>query len=97
MSKYAKLFLSLFFDGIGMLSYLIPWIGEISDLVWAPLSGLLMSKLYKGNIGKAATLFVIIEEALPGLDIIPTFTLMWIYTYLYKKPAKEVIIDVETK
>lgn len=50
-------------------------------LVWAPLSGYLMTKLYEGKKGKIASIFVFIEEALPFLDIVPTFTIMWMYTY----------------
>ena len=84
MNKYKALLLSILFDGIGCLSYLIPGIGEFSDIVWAPLSGYLMTKLYKGKPGKIAGVVSVIEEALPGFDIIPTFTLMWLYTYVFR-------------
>lgn len=89
MNKYTILFASLLFDGIGMLSYLLPGIGEATDVIWAPLSAWLMTKLYKGKEGKIAGIIAFIEEAIPSIDIIPTFTLMWIYTYVIKKPLKE--------
>jgi len=55
-----------------------------------------MTKMYKGNKGKIAAAVSFIEEAMPGLDIIPTFTLMWLFTYVFKgKSTKETIIDVE--
>ena len=37
----AKLILGLFFDFIGILSYIIPGIAEILDVTWAPISGVL--------------------------------------------------------
>lgn len=79
------LVLSLLFDAIGMLSFTIPFIGEFADVVWAPISGFLMVWMYKGITGKVAGVFSFIEELLPGTDIIPSFTLMWLYTYFIKK------------
>jgi hypothetical protein len=92
--KYKKLGLSLLFDGLGMVSYVIPGIGEFADVIWAPLAGWLMTRMYKGNIGKAAGVFTFVEEALPGLDIVPTFTIMWIYTYVIKKENVKHNIDI---
>ncbi|CAM1358923.1 hypothetical protein [Tenacibaculum xiamenense] len=83
-NKYLKLVLSLLFDGIGYLSYLFPGLGEITDVVWAPVAAFLMAKMYKGNKGKIAAAVTFIEEAMPGLDVIPTFTLMWLFTYVFK-------------
>ena len=96
MNKYKILALGILFDALGYVSFLIPGIGEFSDIVWAPLSGWLMTKLYKGKLGKIAGVISFIEEALPGFDIIPTFTLMWIYTYVFSKEEdKEKIIEIK--
>ncbi len=84
MKKYQKLLLGLLFDVVGMISYIIPGIGEFSDVIWAPISAWLMTKLYKGKTGKIAAVISFVEEALPVVDVIPTFTLMWIYTYVLK-------------
>lgn len=84
-SKYRLLFLGLLFDFIGTLSFTIPLIGEFSDIIWAPISALLLKSMYKGKIGTVGGIFAFIEEALPGLDFIPTFTLTWFYTYVLKK------------
>ncbi|WP_303319005.1 hypothetical protein Q4Q34_19400 [Flavivirga abyssicola] len=92
MKKYKKLVLSIVLDVIGYISFVIPGIGEFSDIIWAPLSGYIMTRLYKGNAGKIAGVIAFTEEALPGLDVVPTFTLMWLYTYVFKK--KEEIIEV---
>ena len=83
--KYKNLVLSLLFDAVGMLSFVIPGIGEFSDIIWAPIAGYLMTRLYKGTMGKAAGVFTLIEEALPGFDVIPTFTIMWLYTHFFTK------------
>jgi hypothetical protein len=90
-SKNKKLVLSLIFDAFGYLSFAFPFI----DIVWAPASAYLMTKLYKGKKGKIAGVIAFIEEALPGLDIIPTFTLMWIYTHVFAKKAVKTVIEVE--
>lgn len=84
-SKYKKLFLGVVFDGIGMLSFSIPLLGEFSDVVWAPISGFLMIRMYKGRIGKVAGIISFVEEFFPFTDFIPSFTLMWLYTYFIKK------------
>ncbi|PYE81740.1 hypothetical protein DFQ11_102314 [Winogradskyella epiphytica] len=82
MNKYKKLGLGLLFDALGFVSFLIPGIGEFSDVIWAPISGWLMTKLYPGKTGKIAGIINFVEELLPGFDVIPTFTLTWIYTYV---------------
>ncbi|AWX45990.1 hypothetical protein HME9304_03022 [Flagellimonas maritima] len=83
--KYRNLLLGLLFDGIGMLSFAIPGIGEFSDVIWAPLAAWIMTRMYEGKVGQAAGAVTFVEELVPGLDIIPTFTLTWIYTYLIEK------------
>jgi hypothetical protein len=82
--KNRKLILGILFDAIGMLSFTIPIIGEFSDVVWAPLAGFLMTWMYKGRVGKVAGTITFIEEILPFSDFIPTFTLTWMYFYIFK-------------
>ena len=83
-SKTSKLFFSLCFDVLGYVSLLFPFF----DILWAPLSGYLMTQLYEGKKGKIAGILVFIEEALPILDVVPTFTIMWVYTYYFDKSPK---------
>ncbi|WP_440121426.1 hypothetical protein [Tenacibaculum sp. Ill] len=92
--KYQKLALSLLFDAIGYVSYLIPGLGELSDIVWAPASAYIMTKMYKGNKGKVAGAIAFIEEAMLGLDVVPTFTLMWLYTYVFSSKESKTTIEV---
>lgn len=83
-NKQRNLFLGIAFDLIGMLTYLIPVFGEVGDVIWAPISGFMLSYLYKGSIGKVSGVLGFLEEILPFSDFIPTFTLTWIYTYVIK-------------
>ena len=87
LSKNKKLALSILFDAIGMVT--------LVDIIWAPASGYLMSKMYKGRRGKIAGVISFIEEAIPGLDIIPTFTIMWLLTYDFQKEEKPIVIKIE--
>ncbi|MFH7011141.1 hypothetical protein ACHRV5_04675 [Flavobacterium sp. FlaQc-52] len=83
--KNKKLLMGLLFDGIGMLSFTIPLVGDFADVIWAPLAGFLMTYMYKGKVGKVAGILTFVEEILPFTDIIPSFTLTWIYTYYIQK------------
>lgn len=92
--KYKKLFLGLLLDGVGMLSLALPGLGEFLDVIWAPVAGWFMTRLYPGKRGKIAGMVAFMEEILPGFDIIPSFTLMWVYTFLIRgrkavRPARE--------
>jgi len=84
-NKSRDLVLSILFDCLGMVSFTIPFLGEFEDVIWAPISALLMVWMYKGTSGKVAGVFSFLEEIFPFTDIIPSFTLMWCYTYLIKK------------
>ncbi len=86
LSKNKKLALSILFDAIGFIT--------IIDIIWAPLSAYLMTKMYSGNRGKVAGTISFIEEIIPGLDIIPTFTIMWLYTYVFSKEKKVIPVEI---
>ncbi|WP_299228028.1 hypothetical protein [uncultured Psychroserpens sp.] len=92
MSKTKKLALSLLLDACGYISFIFPFF----DIIWAPASAWLMTKLYKGNKGKIAAAISFVEEALPFFDVIPTFTIMWLYTFVFsnQKRSDETIIDI---
>ena len=85
-NRYKKLALGIVFDAIGMVPFL--------DLLWAPLSAYLMTKMYPGKKGKIAAAISFVEEALPFLDFVPTFTIMWLYTYVFES-TKDKIVEVE--
>ncbi|SEF86870.1 hypothetical protein [Flavobacterium urumqiense] len=83
-NKKRNLILGILFDAIGMLSFTVPFVGEFSDVIWAPIAGYLMTTMYKGSVGKVGGVITFLEEILPFSDFIPTFTLTWIYNYLIK-------------
>jgi hypothetical protein len=80
-----KLILSLIFDAVGMLTYSFYPLTEIADIIWAPIAAFALSMMYKGSIGKIGGAVAFIEEIVPGLDFIPTFTLTWLYEYFMDK------------
>lgn len=84
--KYKQLIWGLLLDGIGMLSFAIPFVGEFSDVIWAPVASFVIYKMYNGTEGKIGSIITFVEElGIFGTDLIPTFTLTWIYKYLLKK------------
>ncbi|PKD17061.1 hypothetical protein APR41_06400 [Salegentibacter salinarum] len=93
-----KLFVKgLMYDAIGMATMAIPLVGPFLDLLWAPYAARKMGEMYPGRKGKVASVIVFLEEILPGTDIIPTFTLMYFYTFVWskKKQPKAQVIEVE--
>ncbi len=101
-----NLLLCLFFDFVGCATYLIPGLGEISDVFWAPLSAFIFYSMFKKKLGIYGAVISYSEEVLPWTDFIPTFTLAWfIRNYskrhsnnnirfaepMYKSPKPEII------
>ena len=69
--------LCILFDLIGMASYILPVVGEFTDLIWAPISGLLFYKMFGGRFGMIGGVLNTLEEIFPLTDIIPSFTIAW--------------------
>lgn len=68
-------------DLIGYASFSIPFIGEFSDVVWAPLSAFIFLKTFGGRFGQIGSVLNFLEEVLPFTDVIPSFTI----SYFLKK------------
>lgn len=85
IQKKKLLVKSLIYDAIGMASASVPLVGPFLDLLWAPYAAKKMTQMFPGKKGKLASIIVFLEEILPFTDVIPTFTLMWLYTYVWKK------------
>ncbi|RZS93654.1 hypothetical protein [Aquimarina brevivitae] len=83
-SKYKLLRKGIIYDLIGMVSLIIPVVGPFLDLIWAPYAAKKMTEMYSGTQGKIAAVVTFIEELIPGTDFIPSFTLMWLYTFVVK-------------
>ena len=85
--KLPPLWLCILIDAIGMLSYIIPGMGEWMDTAWAPISAYLFGLLFCGT---KVTIISFLEEALPFTDIIPTFTITY---FLRKRKADKTILQ----
>jgi hypothetical protein len=97
-SKKKKLLIKgLVYDAIGMASGAIPVVGGFLDLLWAPYAAKQMTGMYPGKKGKLASAIVFIEEILPFTDIIPTFTLMWLYTFVWQKEKLGQLQPIEVR
>ena len=72
---FGKLLVCLAIDTIGSSSELLPILGEVTDIAWAPLAALALRSLYGSNVVFALEFT---EEILPFTDIIPLATLCWV-------------------
>lgn len=86
MKTSPSLLLCIVMDIIGYATYSVPVLGEFGDLLWAPVSALIFYKMFGGWKGAMGGVFNFVEEILPGLDFIPSFTLMW-FLQRSKKPS----------
>lgn len=77
-----KLLASLAIDFVGSASFAVPVVGELADLLWAPVSAKLVSALYSESSPRIYYL-ALLEELLPFTDIIPTATLGWYAWHLW--------------
>lgn len=87
-NRMYKLWIGLLLDGIGMISFSIPLLGEFSDVIWAPIAAFLMTRMYKGRVGRVASILTFLEEIIPLTDVIPSFTITWFYTYYFQKEKR---------
>ena len=95
--KFKLLRRGLIYDAVGMLTMAIPMVGPVLDILWAPYAAKKMSEMYDGTEGRIASIIVFIEEILPMTDFIPTFTLMWLYTFVWKKEKQGMPQTIEVE
>ena len=77
--KTPSLWVAVVLDILGMVTFTIPGVGEFGDVVWAPLSAYLFSRLYgTDKVAKWGAIFNFAEEILPFTDFCPTFTIVWL-------------------
>lgn len=79
-TKQFKLITAIIIDIVGFLSTFIPVAGGMGDMIWGPISGLLIVILFPKH--KIVALGGAIEEMLPFTDIIPTACIAWRLTYI---------------
>jgi len=89
--RQPSLIFCLLMDFIGYASYSIPILGEVADVIWAPVSGLIFFLTFGGWRGALGGMFDFVEELLPGTDFIPSFTLMWFFQKMRAKSNQSTI------
>jgi hypothetical protein len=72
---FVKLALCIAIDVIGTSSEIVPFFGELTDVLWAPIAGYALRSIYGSNV-----LFALefTEEILPFTDILPLATVCWV-------------------
>lgn len=83
--KSTSLVFCVLMDIIGYATYAVPVLGEFGDIIWAPISALIFYKTFGGWKGAFGGMFNFVEEIMPGLDFIPSFTIMWFIQNMQKK------------
>ena len=82
-------------DAVGFASYALPFLGEFADLLWAPISAVIFYRTFGGWKGSVGSLFHFAEEILPWTDVVPSFTLMWVWNYVSLKTTTRTIIQAQ--
>jgi len=73
---WGRLIVSLVIDLIGSASYLVPIVGEVADIGWAPLQVCLIMAMYDTTTPHLKYLSFA-EEILPFTDFVPSATIGW--------------------
>ncbi|MFV0471366.1 MAG: hypothetical protein ACK5L7_04955 [Paludibacteraceae bacterium] len=78
-------------DLLGMATYALPFTGEWGDMIWGPVSAMIFYRSFRGMTGAVGSVVSLIEELVPFLDFVPTFTIGYFYTkHQIKKNTKAV-------
>jgi hypothetical protein len=85
MKRQPSLIFCILMDIVGYATYAIPFLGEIGDVLWAPISSMIFMASFGGWKGALGGVGNFIEELLPGTDFIPSFTIMWFIQNMQKK------------
>lgn len=73
---FTKLFLCICIDIVGTANELIPFVGELVDIVYAPIAALLLRQLFSGS--NVVFILEFAEEILPFTDVLPLATICWV-------------------
>lgn len=91
-SSWAILALCVLIDSIGDSSYTIPGVGELEDVVWAPISAFALSKIFGST---AITTLDFLKEALPGTDVLPVASIAWLLQNFYPYSPLTKILGID--
>lgn len=76
-----SLALCLLMDFLGFAFLAIPLVGPFLEILFAPVSAFVYMRMFGGVRGFLGGVFNFIEELIPGIDFIPTFTITWFIQY----------------
>lgn len=87
--KQKHLIVSIIVDAIGMFTFQFSFLGEIADIIYAPIAGIAIFAMYRLRLASASLggIFGFVEEILPRTDIIPTASVMWVYYYHLRRES----------
>ncbi len=80
-----SIILCIIMDLLGYATFAIPALGELADVIWAPISAFIFYKTFGGAKGAFGAVFNFAEEILPFTDFIPSFSIMWVWQYFSKQ------------
>lgn len=80
-----SLSMCLLMDFLGVAFLTIPIFGPFAEMLFAPISAFIYMRMFGGAKGFFGGIFNFIEELIPGLDFIPTFTISWFLQYSRRK------------
>ncbi|MDB5252221.1 MAG: hypothetical protein JWP27_1390 [Flaviaesturariibacter sp.] len=83
-------------DFLGSATYAVPFFGEFLDILWAPLSAIIFFRMFGARRGFFGGIFNFVEELMPGLDFIPTFTITWLIQYYRRQKESASSIQAVT-
>ena len=69
--------LCIIMDLIGYASFGVPILGELFDVIWAPIAAMVFNRIFGGKMGIFGGGLTFLEELLPFTDFIPSFTIAW--------------------
>jgi hypothetical protein len=83
MDPIAQLGLCVLMDIIGVATYLVPGLGELGDVVYAPIQGIVAWMMFGGERwGTVWTIVSVAEELLPFVDVFPSMTVGWVLKFV---------------
>eukprot|EP00529_Nitzschia_sp_RCC80_P013056 CAMPEP_0113456628 /NCGR_PEP_ID=MMETSP0014_2-20120614/8985_1 /TAXON_ID=2857 /ORGANISM="Nitzschia sp." /LENGTH=610 /DNA_ID=CAMNT_0000348087 /DNA_START=109 /DNA_END=1938 /DNA_ORIENTATION=- /assembly_acc=CAM_ASM_000159 len=80
-NMWSKLLLSLAIDSIGSASYMLPVVGEVLDVVYAPIQTVTIMAMYD-YVSWWLQYLSFMEEILFWTDVVPSATIGWLLEYV---------------
>ena len=83
--KQPSLIFCILMDLAGYATYAVPLLGELGDLMWAPVSAMIFYKTFGSWKGALGGVFNFIEEFMPGTDLFQVSPLCGSFTKCNRK------------